>query len=110
MSYQVTAPLVLVKDREGKTHHVYEKGVIEWLSPEQESHLLGLGMVVKVGGAPAAGSDDSAAGDEVADKPKQASTKAAWVEYAVSGAPEGQRISEAEAESLTKAELVERFG
>lgn len=109
MSYRVTAPLVLAKDREGKTHHVYENGLIEWLSPEQASHLLSMGMVEKVGGAPAPVDPDDDLDDEP-DKPKQAAPKAAWEEYAVERAPEGQRISQEEAESLTKKELIERFG
>ena len=108
MSYKVIAPLVLAKDPEGKTHHVYEGGVIQWLSPEQEKHLLNTGLVVKLGGqtSPELPGD---VGDDVLDKPKQAAPKASWVEYAVNGAPAGERISEDEAEAMTKAELVERF-
>ncbi len=106
MSFRVIAPLVLAKDREGKTHHVYEDGVIEWLSPEQERHLIDSSLVVRVGG----NQFQSAGLDGDVDKPKQAAPKAVWVEYAVNGAPEDERISEDEAETLTKAELVERFG
>lgn len=108
MSFKVIAPLVLAKDHEGKTHHVYAGGVIEWLSPEQAAHFLDSELVVKVGGAqPAADPGDD---PEPVDKPKQAAPKASWVEYAVNGAPEDERISEDEAEAMTKAELVERFG
>lgn len=113
MSYQVVAPLVIAKDQDGRLHHVYEGGVISWLSPEQEAHFVDSGLVVKVGGAqPAAGPDDDEVSDadEALDKPKQAAPKASWVEYAVNGAPEDERISEDEAEAMTKAELVERFG
>lgn len=107
MSYKVIAPLVLAKDPEGKTHHRYEGEVIQWLSPEQAQHFLGLGLVIRLGGQPAPEPSDD--GQDVLDKPKQAAPKASWVEYAVNGAPVDERISEDEAEAMTKAELVERF-
>lgn len=108
MTYKVIVPLVLAKDRDGRTHHVYQDGEISWLSAEQAAYFLEAGLVAKVddgGRTPAAAGDE---GDEP-DVPKQAAPKAVWVEYAVNGAPEGERISDAEAEALTKAELVERF-
>ena len=49
MTYRVTAPLVLAVDEGGHTHHVYEGGVIEWLSEAQAEHFLAEGLAVKVG-------------------------------------------------------------
>ncbi|MGB3484017.1 MAG: hypothetical protein WBB07_17600 [Mycobacterium sp.] len=60
MSYQVVAPLVIAKDQGGRPHHVYEGGVVQWLSDEQASHFLNTGLVVKFG-ADAADVDDEAA-------------------------------------------------
>ncbi|MGV7585235.1 hypothetical protein PJN38_24235 [Mycobacterium kansasii] len=106
MSYRVIAPLVLAKDSEGKTHHRYEGEIIQWLSPAQASHFLGLGLVE------ARNEALTPVGDPVGDgdKPKQVAPKAAWIEYAVSRAPQDQRLTADEAEAMTKAELVERFG
>lgn len=110
MSYQVIAPLVLAKDPEGKTHHRYEGEIIQWLSPEQARHFVDLGLVSEIGHTAALGAVEvsSPTGDDY-EKPKQVAPKAAWIEYAVFGAPGGQRLTRDEAEVLTKAELVERF-
>jgi hypothetical protein len=48
--YLVTCHLALVKDSQGLTHHAYQGAVLEWLSPEQEKHLLGLGLIEKIDG------------------------------------------------------------
>ncbi|MDV6979651.1 hypothetical protein [Mycobacterium intracellulare] len=101
MSYKVVAPLVLAKDREGKTHHRYAEEVIEWLPPDQAAHFLDTGLVVKVGGA----AESANGGDGGPDKPKQVAPKADWVDFAVANG-----LTEDEAEAMTKAELIEQFG
>lgn len=93
MSYKVTAPLVLAKDKQGHTHHRYEGAVIDWLSDEQEKHLLSEGMVEKADGP----SDDGC--------PAKTAPKADWVDYAVS-----QGFDQDEVEAMTKQELVDQFG
>ncbi|RFZ11189.1 hypothetical protein DSM43518_02029 [Mycobacterium marinum] len=108
MSYRVIAPLVLAKDSAGRTHHRYEGSVIDWLSPDQTQHLLGLGMIEAIGAASA--NPASPAPADSPEKPKQVAPKADWIDYAVNGAPVADRISESEAEAMTKAELVEMFG
>lgn len=50
MSYRVIAPLVIAKDQDGRPHHVYEGGVIQWLSDEQAEHFLGTGLVEEIDG------------------------------------------------------------
>lgn len=45
--YIATAPLVLIKDSNGATHHVYDgKSVPEHAAPEEIERLLGLGFIV----------------------------------------------------------------
>lgn len=102
MSYKVVAPLVLAKDSEGKTHHRYEGDVIQWLSPEQAQHFLGLGLVVEVNGHTPPAAD---AGGPAVEKPKQVAPKADWVDFAVASG-----LTADEAEAMTKAELIEQFG
>ena len=112
MTFRVTAACILVKDAKGSVHHAYEGATVE-LSDGQAAHLLDLGFVERVGGGEDesdGGSDPTAAPDS-ADKPKQVAPKADWVAYASSAAvPEGERLTHDEADALTKAELVERFG
>ena len=115
MSYKVVAPLVLAKDAEGRVHERYEGATIAWLSDEQARHFLGLGLVEEIGAPAAAASRDDGdhsggAGDGHEEPPKQVANKAAWEDWAVNHAPEGQRISAEEAETLTKKELIARFG
>lgn len=51
MSYQLTdeAAIVMVRTRNGDVEYHSAGGpTIEWLSPEQESHLTGLGLVKRM--------------------------------------------------------------
>jgi hypothetical protein len=94
MAYEVKAPLVLARDREGQLHHRYHGAVINWLDEEQEKHFVETGLVEKV---------DASDGDD--GPPAKAAPKADWVAFAVStGADED------EAESLTKQELQDLYG
>ncbi len=54
---------------------------------------------------PAAGADASAQSGTVVERPKQMALKDEWVKYAAA-----RGMAEAEAEALTKSELIERFG
>lgn len=119
VTYQVTAPLVLVTDAEGVTHHAYQGTVLDDLGKEQVDHLLELGFIAK------AGSDDAvivpgeeflvpdtihvpqfdAQPPEAVEPPAKVANKPEWVAFAVS-----QGADEAEAESLTKTELIELYG
>jgi hypothetical protein len=51
MSYIVTAPLVLVRDGNGRHAHAYQGTVIEHLVPEQATRLLDLGFVEEIAAA-----------------------------------------------------------
>lgn len=85
MSYRVVAACVLAKNQQGLIRHVYEGGIIDWLSPEQEKHFLDEGLVEKVGGesAPAASADADDVEVQVGEdgKPVRASVKAALVKW-----------------------------
>jgi hypothetical protein len=95
MSYLVTAPLVLARDKEGKVHERYQDAVIDWLDDDQKQHLVETGLVDDLG-------ETAAPGD---GPPAQTALKADWVAFAVSqGAdPEG-------AEGSTKQELIDLYG
>lgn len=81
MSYQVTCPLVLAKDKEGKVHERYEGAVIDWLSDEQAEHFISAGLVVELDSAPA----DSGESDD-GGKPAEDATKAELIEWLVENA------------------------
>lgn len=93
MSYQVVAPLVIAKDQDGRPHHVYQNGVIQWLSDEQAEHFLSTGLVVEFGSAEV----DADAED---DRPAKSAAKAEWVEFAVA-----KGYNRDEVEALSKAEI-----
>jgi hypothetical protein len=102
MSWVVTAPLVLARDKTAAVHHVYEGGVIDWLPPEQAAHFLGSGLVERIGDAESErGIVDPEAGDD--EKPAMVATKAVLVDWLI-GHGEYDR---AKLEEQTKAELWE---
>ena len=103
MSYRVIAPLVLARDKGDQVHHVYQGGIIEWLSDEQAKHLLEAKMVEEIGGTPADDADPAAAVDN--PPPAKAAPKADWVDYAVS-----RGWDRDEAEATSKADLIEALG
>ena len=94
MSFRVVAPLVLARDKGGETHHVFEGGVIDWLSDKQEAHFLATGLVEKVGGP------DHVEGEP----PTKAASKAEWVEYAVADGYDRDEV-----EAMTKADIQALF-
>jgi hypothetical protein len=115
VAYKVVAPLVLVKDDEGVTHHAYQGAVLENLGAEQVDHLLGLGFIAKLGSDDAVVvpgneflDEDQIAADALpveVEQPPKAARHDLWVDYAVS-----KGADRTEAESLTKAELIELYG
>lgn len=109
MTYRVTAPLVLAVDEGGHTHHVYEGGVIEWLSDEQAEHFLSEGLAVKLGdAAPVELVDpDTVDSGDPGDKPAANAKKAELVEWLVDNAlkEDGSDYTADELGSLKVAEL-----
>lgn len=95
MSYKVVAPLVIAQDKDGHYHHVYQGGVIQWLSPEQEKHFLAEGLAEKSGKIE----------DDPDGPPAKTAPKADWVDYAIS-----KGADPSEAEESTKQELVDLYG
>lgn len=102
MAYVVDAPLVLARDQEGKVHHCYQGAVIPWLPEDLAAHLLDLGMVHEVGGAPAVEVDEpEPAGPESGGKPVKVANKAVLVNWLM----EHGTYDRDELEDQTKDEL-----
>jgi hypothetical protein len=98
VSYTVVVPLVIWKDQDGRPHHVYEGGRIQWLSDEQARHFLDTGLVVADGETSPDGEDD---------KPTAGAKKADLVDWLVANAAkeDGSDYTADELESLKVAEL-----
>lgn len=109
--YRVNAPLVLVRDEAGKTHHCYFGSVVDFVDADHAAYLLETGMLVAddtpSGAAKSvpvraedAGVNDS---DPVVDlpRPPHVAAKALWIDYAVS-----QGFGRDEAEAMTKENLI----
>jgi len=106
MTYRVTAPLVLAVDEGGHTHHVYEGGVIEWLSEAQAEHFLAEGLVRPVGD-PASVVEPT--DEDASDKPAANAKKAELVAWLVDNAlkDDGNDYTVDELSALKVAELRE---
>lgn len=102
MSYLVTAPCVVAKDQDGRLHHVYEGGVIQWLSDEQATHFLGAELVVEQGAAPAAESVEGG-------KPETDANKSVLVDWIAANVAQedGSDYTADELNKLTKPQLWE---
>ncbi len=108
MTYRVVAPLVIAKDQERRPHHVYEGGIIQWLSDEQAEHFLSTGLVEKVGGSVSDESDELE--ESVIDtggKPDAEAQKAELIEWVLANVVKDDETeySEAELKRLNKDEL-----
>jgi len=105
MSYQVTTPLVLARDKEGKVHERYQGAVIDWLDDDQKRHFLESGLVEEVGNTPA-DDDEPPAGGE---KPAAAATNKVLIAWLVENVAkeDGTDYTEAELKPLNKAQLRE---
>lgn len=116
MSYRVVAPLVLVRDERGRTHHCYEGAVVDVVDADHAAYLVAQGMLAVEGHSAAAPADDRSevgggSGDpvEVGDpdsgepvpRPPHVAAKAKWVDFAVS-----QGFSRDDAESMSKQALI----
>ncbi len=98
MTYQVVGPLVIAKDRDRRPYHVYQGGIIQWLSDEQAKHFLDTGLVVKLGD-----SEPAAEAPEPVDEdspPAKSAAKSEWVDYAVA-----QGYDRDEVEPMSKADI-----
>lgn len=111
--YRVTAPLVLVRDEQGRVKHCYEGAVIDVVDADHAAYLLTQGMVavesvevpvvVPHGGVVDV---DAGSGDPAVEgsRPPHIAAKARWVEYAVSCG-----FDRDEAEAMTKQALIALF-
>jgi hypothetical protein len=84
MSYRVTSPLVLARDKEGKVHERYEGAVIDWLNDDQKRHFLEAELVVKIGSAAAEPEPVVEAND--GDKPSADAVKQELIDWLVANA------------------------
>ena len=110
--YVVADALVITKDQTGRNQHHYTGAIIPWLSDADAARLTASGAVVRIGQELEALVADVAPESEpeaevgvATEKPKSVATKEAWVDYAAS-----QGHDRAEAESLSKADLISLFG
>lgn len=116
MSVRVTAPVVVLHDKTGKTHYRYHGAVLrdgEYRADDVD-RLLDISMVEEIDdepapavvpGPPVTGEPVTGGDGGAAERPKQTAPKEAWVAYAVA-----RGMAEAEAEERTKAELIAQFG
>jgi len=105
MTYKVTAPLVIVKDKAGVMHHVYEGGLVpDDADPEHLKQLRESGMVksVKATEAPAEPKADGA--------PKGNASRDEWAKFAADrGAPEDETKPVDEG-GLSQSALRDKYG
>jgi hypothetical protein len=97
MSYRVTVPLVLARDKERKVHERYQDAVIDWLDDDQKRHFLEAALVEQVGSPTVVDNDDG--------PPLKTAPKEDWVAFAVS-----KGADEAEANALNKPDLIDLYG
>lgn len=111
MHYRVVAPLVLVRDEQGRTHHCYEGAVVD-IDADHADYLLAEGMIEAETTSPVLVPVDVAkdvdvevnSGDPAVDlpsRPPHVAAKARWIDYAVSIG-----FDRDEAESMTKERLI----
>ena len=110
MSYQVTAPLVLVPDGTGRLHHRYKGQIITSLPATAAKHLLDLGMIEQVSAPqlvqeqadePTAEPASEAAPAAELKRPAQTAPKDTWVDFLAA-----QGHDRAELEALAKPDLI----
>lgn len=101
-TYTVTAPLVIVRDTDGASHHVYQGGVIgSGFDGEHVKQLLEGGMIAK-SDAPDPGADDTDGEPVTFDgPPAKSADKATWEAYAIH-----RGFTAEEIDGLKKPELV----
>ncbi|MFE3196259.1 hypothetical protein ACFXHA_45190 [Nocardia sp. NPDC059240] len=114
MDIVVTSPLVVVADNSGRLRYHYAGTVIPEISRADAERLLADGLVAAVASplsdVPVDEGQDDHDTDEGPvdvpdpDRPKQAAPKEDWVAYAVA-----QGLAEAEAEAMSKTDLIKRF-
>lgn len=107
---RVLAPVVLVRDEQGRTHHRYNGAVVDVVDADHAAYLLSEGMVAVVehpqrelsaddGAAAGLVTDD---GDQMVGRPPHVAAKARWVDYAV----DTLGVDRADAEAMTKMALI----
>lgn len=100
MPARVVAPLVLVKDQEGRLGYWYQGQEIPWLSDGDHARLAADGLVTPTA-TPTPVVEPVQVVAAGRPRPPQTAPKAAWVDYA-----ETKGIKKSEAEDLTKQELI----
>lgn len=100
--YRIKAPLLFVKDQNGRLHQIYHNGWVPWLNEEQRKHFLRHGLVEEVDAPPADIPAASTPEQTPVERPLKTAPKEAWVDYGVSAG-----TARAELEALSKQELLE---
>lgn len=97
----MTAPCVVARDQDGRLHHVYEGGVIQWLDDEQAKHFLDSDLVEKTDKG-VGGSDPEPEADD--GPPAKSAAKAEWVDFAVADGYDRDEV-----EAMNKADIQALF-
>lgn len=102
MGYKVVAPLVIVRDKDGAMHHVYDGGLLpDNADADHVKQLLDSGMVKKVK------VDEAPAEPKAEGAPKGNASREEWAKFATDrGAPE----EETREGGLTQTELRDKYG
>ena len=103
---QVTAPLVILKVKDGTRRHLYAgTPVPDDADTDHVKHLKELGMIGQVE-APAPAKSESKSED---GPPAKSASKADWVAYATDDARGEDKLSQDDAEALTRDRLAEKY-
>jgi hypothetical protein len=104
MPFKVTAPLVVVRDQNGRNHHTYRGGYVPFLDDEQRPHFLRHGLVEEIEGPMPVESVPTAPPpvDALIEKPKKTAPKGDWVSFGIS-----KGNAPGELEAMSKEELID---
>lgn len=103
-AYRVIAPLVLVRDEQGRIHHRYYGALVDSIDADHATYLLNNGMVVATALTTRVEAQvEVDSGDPEIDlhRPAHVAPKARWVDYAVA-----HGFGRDEAEAMTKEQLI----
>lgn len=100
---QVTAPLVVLKIKDGTRRHIYTGGLVpDDADPKHVEQLKKLDMVGEAKAAPTPEPEESST-------PARSASKGDWVAYATDEARGADRLSTEDAEKLNRDDLAAKY-
>lgn len=112
-SYEVAAPLVVIKDGEGRDRYLYKGATVPTdVDTEHRDQLVDEGLLVEAKAPTTTSTDSTTTSTSTtsgSDTPNRSATKAAWVEYATAEARGDDRLTEEEANAFTRDQLAEKY-